>query len=292
MSVSLPHGIPPQAFTPHLRVRSYEASRDGRVRPSTILRYFEQIATEASAFAGFDPAWYLRHGAAWVVREMDLLLGTLPTVGDELLLATWVADFRRVQSRRDYALWRADCSRPIARAEARWAYVERVRGQPLRISEEISTALAPLGHLMHTRQLALLPPPDHPEHTFSLTARDYEADSQQHINNCVYADWLGEGLVQTLQARRAELAEALSPRYYAIAYLRAALPGDTLRVETQLAPRGSRGYLATQRVVDVATGAPYVLSHSLHLRTHAVVSVAPNPTHPTSPSRFFTKSRD
>src|SRR5262245_48487330 len=251
-SPPLPHGIPPQAFLQHLHVRSYEAGRDGRVRPSTILRYFEQIATEASAFAGFDPAWYLRHGAAWVVREMALLLGTLPTVGDELLLATWVADFKRVQSRRDYALWRADSPRLIARAEARWAYVDRVRGQPLRISEEITTALAPRGHLMRTRQPAMLPPPDKPQHTLTLTARDYEADSQQHINNCVYADWLGEGLAQTLQARGAELAEALSPRYYAIAYLRAALPGDTVRVETQLAPRGSRGYLAAQRIVDDA----------------------------------------
>src|SRR5262249_55192442 len=205
----LPPGIPPRAFTQRLRVRSYEVGRDGRARLSTILRYCEQIATEASAFAGFDPAWYLRQGTAWVVREMNLLLGALPTVGDELLLATWVADFKRVQSRRDYALWYADSSRLIARAEARWAYVDRVRGLPLRISQEIITALAPLGHLMHTRAPAMLAPPDGPSHALTLTARDYEADSQQHINNCVYADWLGEGLARSLRARGVELASTL-----------------------------------------------------------------------------------
>src|SRR5215813_10524087 len=123
--LSLPPGVPSQAFTQRLRVRSYEVDRSGRVRPGTILRYFEQLATEASTVAGFSPAWYLRQGAAWVVREMDLLLGVLPTVGDDLVLATWVSDFKRVQALRDYALWHADTARLVARAHARWAYIDR-----------------------------------------------------------------------------------------------------------------------------------------------------------------------
>src|SRR5262249_6598329 len=150
---------------------------------------------------------YLRQGAAWVVREMDLLLGVLPTVGDDLVLATWVSDFKRVQALRDYALWHADTARLVARAHARWAYIDRMRGQPVRVPEEISTALAPLGHLMRTRRIAsALPSIVRPPHTFALTARDYEADSQQHINNCVYVDWLGEGLAQSWQAQETALA--------------------------------------------------------------------------------------
>src|SRR5262249_33224065 len=193
------------------------------------------------------------------------LLADLPTVGDELALASWVADFKRVQSWRDYAIWHPGSGRLVARAEARWAYIDRVRGQPLRIAEEITTALAPLGYAMRVRVPRTVPPSDDPPHILQVTAREYEADSQQHINNCVYADWLGEALQQCLQAHVPQQKDATRPRYYAIEYLRVALPGDVLRIETQVVPWGRRGMGAAQTIVNNHTRAVHVRASSEHV---------------------------
>jgi acyl-CoA thioesterase FadM len=240
--------------------------QDGRLRVGNVLRYLEALATEASAAAGFDAAWYLQRGTAWVVREMDLLVGALPAVGAELLLATWVADYGRVQALRDYAIWCAESGALVARAHARWAYIDRARGAPTRLQEELIRAFTPFGHGMPTRSLSSRTVnADQPRHSLSVTAREYEADSQLHINNCVYADWLGEGVREAAGTPPSDTGGRVRPRYLRIEYVRPALPGDRLTVETTVNPAGSRGLLATQRVINAGSGETHVRASSCYV---------------------------
>jgi acyl-CoA thioesterase FadM len=245
--------VPVGAFHMSLRVRSYEVQRDSRIRLGTLLRYLEHLATEASASLGFDASWYVREGAAWVVRNMDVRLNRLPRVGTELELATWVADFGRVQALRGYAVWEAETGRRVARAQARWAYVDRQRGQPVRLPEMLTTAFRPLGQTMPThsaRPTAAIERDSSHAEALRLTAREYEADSQQHINNCAYADWLWEAAQRTLRAsaRAPQQTAESAPRSYAIEYIRPALPGDAVLVETRSVAQGSRGYRLLQEI--------------------------------------------
>lgn len=253
--------IPAQAFSDELTVRSYEVGRAGVVRPGVILRYLEHLATRASGALGFDNRWYRDRNGAWVVREMSLLIGDAPGIDDELRLFTWVADFRRVQATRDYLIVRADSGRLVARASARWAYIDRMRLLPARIPDTITARMGPWGHAMRPRQPA--PPLDGAPLAAEtrLAAREYEADTQQHVNNCVYLDWFDEA------AHLAAITGALTgeplrlrPRFYRLEYIRSAQPGDTLTVATTAPLRaGSRGLGFWQTITlagDTAAGAP------------------------------------
>jgi len=225
--------VPSQAFTSGLTVRSYEVGRNGGVRPGTILRYLEHLATRASTALGFDNRWYRDHHSAWVVREMALLLGDTPGIDDELRLATWVADFRRVQATREYLITRADTGRLVARASARWAYIDRARLTPIRIPDGLGERMGPWGYPMRPRAIAPLPSDAPLASELRLTAREYEADTQQHINNCVYLDWFDEA-AQHAAAAGALTGEPtrLRPRRYHLEYIRPTQPGDTLSVAT------------------------------------------------------------
>ena len=266
---SLSLDVPTGAFHMNLRVRSYEVQRDGRIRPGTLLRYLEHLATEASASLGFDAAWYVREGSAWVVRNMNVTFNTLPTVGTALGLATWVADFGRVQALRGYAVWETGTGKPIARAQARWAYVDRLRGQPARLPATLTAAFTPLGRVLPSRST---PPAVETASALAaslrLTAREYEADSQQHINNCVYADWLWEA-AQTALRTSAGPPQQIAPRSYAIEYIRPALPGDEVLVETRAAPHGSRAYRLTQEIRDARSEIALVRASAECLRVPA-----------------------
>ena len=274
MQVKVRASVPEGAYVQTWRVRSYEAERSGRIGISTILRYLEAVATEHSTAAGFDPHWYESQQSAWVVRDMSALLCDLPGIGEDIGVATWVADARKVQATREYAIWRQESGRLVARASARWAYVDRVRGQPLRLYPEFFTGFAVLGHHMAPRQLLPTEESERPrsESQLLLTARDYETDTQQHINNCVYADWLREGLHLALPALRADddansadETAILRPRYYEIEYVRPALAGDELRVATTLHGRGRRGLSAWQEITNATEGSICVRARSEHL---------------------------
>ena len=193
--------FPREAWADALTVRSYEAGLDGAVRPGVILRYLESLATRASAGLGYDNRWYRDNRGAWVVREMSLTLGARAGIDDDLRLFTWVSAFRRVQATREYLITHAGTGRIVARAQARWAYIDRVTGQLTRIPNDLSARMGPWGHGMRSRRATS--PGDNPTSAASLplVARAYEADTQGHINNCVYLDWFDEAASQMTPTR-------------------------------------------------------------------------------------------
>lgn len=262
-------GAPAGAYTFPLKVRSYEVMRGGGVSPATILRYLEYIATEASAHLGFDHVWYEAHGSAWVVREMSLLLAYAPGIDDELVLATWLSEYRRVQAYREYAVWDARTGRKVARARARWAYIDRYRGTPLRVHDDLLARFPIMSHTLRPR------PPRHGAmvattrtRNAELRAREYEADTQRHINNCVYVDWLYDALGAALGDAPELLADkTLRPRWYHIEYARPTLPGDAVRIATRVQPAGTRMLTVAQEITSRADGEATVRAYSEHLLT-------------------------
>lgn len=259
---------PAGAYTLALQVRSYEVMRNGSISPATLLRYLEYVATEASAYLGFDYRWYETHGSAWVVREMSLSLARLPGIDDDLMLATWLSDYRRVQATREYAAWDRRTGRHVARAQARWAYIDRHRGVPMRVHDELLARFPLLGHPMRMRSanLQTLTSESEARRQIELAAREYEADTQQHVNNCAYVDWLFEESSAALVAFP-ELAagRAARARRYRIEYARPTLPGDVVRIETVIIPAGSRRLAASQEIVNPATGTTAVRAYSEYL---------------------------
>lgn len=259
---------PEGAFTRDTRVRSFEVGRGGTIGIGTILRFLEGIATEASASLGFDFSWYERQGSAWVVREMEVLVGALPGIGVDLDLATWVVECRRVQAQRDYAIRQRDGGRLVARASARWGYIDRVMVRPRALQPELAAAIPVLGHGMRPRRAALPGEGEPPaaQSAWELVAREYETDTQQHTNNCVYGDWLSEGLHRALLAWADGSAPRLvRPRGYRIEYVRPARAGAELRVATQVWARGRRGLVVRQEIEDARDATLYLRAHSEHL---------------------------
>jgi acyl-CoA thioester hydrolase len=262
---------PAQAWEDALTVRSYEAGRDGSVRPGVILRYLENLATRASAGLGFDNRWYRDHGGAWVVREMALLLGARTAIDDDLRLATWVAEFRRVQATRDYLITIADSGRMVARASARWAYIDRQTGHPARIPDELTARMGPWGYSMRPRLPRAASEGLAPGASLALTAREYEADTQGHINNCVYLDWFHEAALQVLAPDEADPAVLPRARFFWLEYARPTLPGDTLTVQTAVAIERSRGRALWQWLAPADGGPPVARAWSEWLTRPAPV---------------------
>ena len=264
--------IPAEAYHEDVRVRSYEVGREGSVRPATLLRYLEHLATDASSEAGFEPNWYLREGTAWVVRTMDLSVGPLPHFGEHLRVATWVAEYRRVQAIRDYAIWNVATGALVARAEARWAYIDRARGVPVRLPEAMTAGMQVCGHLMVKRTpTASLADMDESRFTFDRTAHEYEVDSQQHINNCAYVDWLWEAAQQALGNVHRPGSAAFQPRYYAIEYIKPTFPGERIQVVTRLRPSVANQLQVEQEMAHAAGGGVCVRATTTYLRPRSPV---------------------
>ena len=112
------------------RVRHYECDAYGHVNHANYLRYMQEAAFDASAAAGYDIARYEADGRQWLVRETDITYLRPLVYGDTVIVRTWVADFRRVRSRRAYALRLAGSDEPVATATTEWVLLDSATLRP------------------------------------------------------------------------------------------------------------------------------------------------------------------
>jgi acyl-CoA thioester hydrolase len=146
--------------TTAFHVRHYECDAYGHLNNANYARYMEEAAFEASAAVGYDRARYQAMGVLWLARETEIEYLQPLRYGDTVTVKTWVADFRRVRSRRQYEFWRGDDL--LARASTDWVYLETATLRPAIIPPEMVAAFAPDGLVeTETRPRFPAPPPPH-----------------------------------------------------------------------------------------------------------------------------------
>jgi len=164
----------------------------------------EEAATIASNEAGYPTDWYDREGTAWVIRRTAIDCEAPLRSGEEVEVATWVADFRRVRSRRETQVCRPGEAEPALFAHTDWVYVERGSGHPRRVSAAMIEAFVPEGSPTPLPREALaLPRP--PDATFCVerVVSSAEVDALDHVNNACYFDWVEESTTEAFAAWRA-----------------------------------------------------------------------------------------
>lgn len=127
------------------RVRHYECDAYGHVNNVNYLRYMQEAAFDASAAAGYDLARYAEMGFHWLVRDSDIEYLRPARYADSVIVRTWVADFRRVRSRRAYEFRVAASGGLAARAHTDWVLVDSATGAPAPIPPEMISAFFPEG---------------------------------------------------------------------------------------------------------------------------------------------------
>ncbi len=226
----------PRVFT--MRTPIWQADLDafGEWRTSALLRFLQETATAASADAGFDGRYYDQSGTMWLVRRTTLNLLEPARYGDAIEAVTWIADFRRVRSRRDYEVRAGD--RMIARAHTDWVYVDRERSRPRRVPVDMERVFVPDG--AHALERPDFPEADPPTSAFRSERRVelHELDALRHVNNANYVHYLEQACYDAAAAAGWTLTEQLAAggRLRAVAhdleYLDSAIYGDRLSVVT------------------------------------------------------------
>jgi acyl-CoA thioester hydrolase len=114
----------------------------GHVNNLAYLKWMQSAAMAHSAAQGWPTEAYAKLGAGWVVRshQIEYLRPAFP--GDEIVVRTWVADFRKVTSLRRYEIVRGEAEEEtvLARAATDWAFIHFTTHQPRRIPPEVASS--------------------------------------------------------------------------------------------------------------------------------------------------------
>lgn len=230
-----------KVYTWEFAVRTYELDEYGHVNNAVYQNYLEEGATQASASNGFDFDWYFEHRTGWVVRKMTARYLQPLTYGDRARLHTWVSDFRRVRSHREYDLRRASDDTPVLRARADWVFVNLDTMRPERIPDAFMDAFQPTGDVepieVHLTNPTVFP--NAPQYVMKRTVQHYELDPAGHVNNSVYLHWSEEAMFNALNTAGWPVQRMLAENFAMvqgareIEYFRPARYGEPITIISQ-----------------------------------------------------------
>jgi acyl-ACP thioesterase len=221
------------------RVRFDEADAQGRLRPSGLLRYAQDMAWRHSEESGFPRAWYQARGLTWLVRNVRLALMTPIAYGDVLSVSTEVVGWRRLWARRRSEMRSIGSGSPeddehvAAVVETDWVLLA-ADGTPARVPLEITAAFAV--RRSFRRERVDLPEPTGDVTTFMTRVRPLDVDPLGHMNNAAYLDVVDDGV-----SRVAPRERPVSLDHYLVDYVLPALPGTMLEVACWSAGSGRVG---------------------------------------------------
>jgi acyl-CoA thioester hydrolase len=123
----------------------------GHVNNLAYLKWMQTAAMAHSAAQGWPAEAYQKLGAGWVVRshQIEYLRPAFP--GDEIVVRTWVADFKKVTSLRRYEIVRGAGEEQVilAKAATDWAFIHFATHQLRRIPPEVAGAFAIVSDAPH-----------------------------------------------------------------------------------------------------------------------------------------------
>ena len=109
------------------------------------IRWMQEAAIAHSTHNGWSTERYIEAQWAWVARRHTIDYLQPAFLGDELVVRTWVADFKPVRSRRKYLVIRKSDNALIAAAETNWAFVSTETRRPVKIPPPVAECFVALG---------------------------------------------------------------------------------------------------------------------------------------------------
>lgn len=119
-------------------VAEKEIDDQGHVNNLAYLRWMQEAAIAHSSAQGWPPERYHELGAGWVVRSHWIEYLQSALLNDEIVVRTWVSDFRKIRSLRKYHIIRPADDAVLARAKTDWTFVGFPTGAPRRIPPDLA----------------------------------------------------------------------------------------------------------------------------------------------------------
>ena len=232
-----------------LTVQPSDASCFGQIKLHSLLNYLQDTANLAVASLEGTSSQLLARGYAWVLTRYEVeLTGALPMLDDPFVVKTYHDLSHGYSTLRVFEVDSADGT-PLVWAKTSWLLLDLAAGRPVRPAVHIPE--------LAQRDTASIDPdfrdiPDFPAGVEAASVpcpiRFHDLDSNGHVNNAVYFEWVFEATPLDLMA--------YNVRSISASFRSGARWGERLRIQLAELPRpsasGGRDFI--YRVVDEKGG--------------------------------------
>jgi len=213
----------PAVYEKKFQIPGFATDRCGRLKCSYLLSLCQEVAGDHSALLGTD---YASTQLYWVVTRQKVQITRLPGAGEEILLQTWPMPTTRVAYPRSTIAYDAK-GRELFRAISLWVLMDPGSRAMILPGKSGVTVNGMLRGSELTVPGSLVP--GTMKNRSQRTVRYTELDSNGHMNNARYLDWLDDLLSAEFHARHI-------PAEFTVCYLSEARENETLDLHWEVTP--------------------------------------------------------
>jgi medium-chain acyl-[acyl-carrier-protein] hydrolase len=167
-----------------------EVDLNFQLKLSVLFQRFQRAALFHSEKVGMGPQAMIQNGGVWILNRMMVDIHRMPVYREKITVETWHKGRSGVKTGRAFVLSCGD--ETVCVAESQWLYFDLRKKRIVKIPEVVLDAYTT------EREDALdkgaidfsVDRKFEPEQMLSVSTRDGDYDSNGHVNNTVYLDYL------------------------------------------------------------------------------------------------------
>lgn len=218
-----------------LHIKSYDVDRTGRLKPHSLLHYFQEIAGVHATDLGVGYEELQRRGMFWVLSRLRIGITRMPSWQEPVALETRPVGVNRLFALREFTM-RDEHDEVLLTALTGWLLLDRDKNRPCRIQ-----TLPLAQHLQVERQppsgfLDKLKASGELDIMYDKRVLSCDLDVNDHVNNAEYLRWIMDCFSPDEVGRR-------SLRSVQVHYLDAAVFGETIALSRGRDAEGGSYYI-------------------------------------------------
>ncbi|WP_425800681.1 acyl-[acyl-carrier-protein] thioesterase [Desulfitobacterium sp. Sab5] len=187
-----------RTFQKEFEVYYYEVNTKQELTLVALLNYLEETAIAHSESVGYGVNRLIEMGFGWVLVHWQVKFKRFPKRGEKVTIQTWPSEFNRFYGKREF-LVRDSEGGSIAEVSSLWIFMNLKKRRPVRIPKEVIEA-----YVFKSEKVISEPFPElvftesSPGEQCEFLVRRGDIDTNAHVNNAKYIEWLLETIPQEI----------------------------------------------------------------------------------------------
>jgi medium-chain acyl-[acyl-carrier-protein] hydrolase len=180
-------------FKKDYRIIYCNTSKNLKATPVAILQFLEDAAISHSDSSNLGLDDLMGQGVSWVLSRWRLRIMRYPVLNERIRVETWASSFERFRASREFEIF-DETGDVIATASSKWIFINTATKRPARIPAGFAERYGADPSAPYEDALPGLKGIENPGASVECMVRKKDIDSNGHVNNVVYLEWMLEAV--------------------------------------------------------------------------------------------------
>lgn len=199
----------------------YDTDSKGYIKPEIILSYMAETSSWHGDNLGVGFHELSRKNYAWMLLRWEAEILKYPKAKDKVVIGTWTSGFDRFYATREFVMI-DEAGDIVAKATTKWFFLDIKKRRPKRIPDEIQEKYSFVEEFNFPEFTEMGELSGEVVESRLMRVRRSDIDSNNHVNNIRYIEWMQEGLEDGV-------LDNMKLHKLGIVYKKEILPGDEFR---------------------------------------------------------------